>query len=199
MKRLAIGLTGCMGSGKTLICNVFAHLGIAIYNADVNAKKLYLKKSVLDSMQSMFGQQIVSQGKIDKQALSDIVFNDKDKLQLLNNFIHPLVKEDYLLWQAKQHSAYTIMESAIIFESHWQMMFDKIICVDTPMDLIIERTALRDNISQEKVKQRLLNQMPPEEKISRSNYVITNDNVALVIPQVLNIHKKIMFLIDKQS
>lgn len=197
MKRLSIGLTGCIGCGKSLISNIFAHLGIAVYNADSHAKSLYQNVSIIKHLQTLFGDNIIHQGELDKQALSDIVFNDKAQLEKLNNFIHPLVKEDYKRWFDNQSSIYTIMESAIIFESHWQDMFDKIICIDTPLSLVVKRAALRDNQPQEKIKQRLLNQMPPNEKISKSDYIITNDDVALVIPQVLKIHQQIILLAGK--
>lgn len=197
MKRLSIGLTGCMGCGKSLISNIFAHLGIAVYNADSRAKSLYQNESIVKHLQTLFGDNIIHQGKLDKQALSDIVFNDKAQLEKLNRFIHPLVKEDYKRWFDNQSSIYTIMESAIIFESHWQDMFDKIICIDTPLSLVVKRAALRDNQPQEKIKQRLLNQMPSKEKISKSDYIITNDDIALVIPQVLKIHQQIILLAGK--
>ena len=198
MKTLSVGLTGTIGSGKSLVAQIFAHLHIPVYNADSRAKMFYDNKNVLKDMQSMFGTDIVINNILNKELLADKVFNDKKELKKLTGYIHPMVKKDYLFWLEQQHTHYAIMESAIIFETGWDNLFDRIICVNTPMSLILKRTALRDKQPIEKVKERLQNQMQCNEKINRSDYLVTNDDVQLVLPQVIEIHKKLSDLANKK-
>ena len=194
MKTAVIGLTGGIGSGKTLVSRVFMHLGVPVYCADEQAKKLYDNKDILQALQKIFKEPIIADGKLDKKKLASVVFNDKDSLNRLNAFIHPLVKEDFISWSAKSTYPYVIMESAIIFESGWKDIFNKIISICTPENLVIKRTMDRDNMTRQQVMQRISNQMPQEIKNKQSDYVIINDDVRLVVPQVLDIHKEILQL-----
>lgn len=151
---LIVGLTGGIGSGKTLITNIFQNIGIPVYNADLNAKKLYSNAEIAKKLCKMFSSDILVNGKIDTKRLASIVFNDKAELEKLNSFVHPLVHNDFLSWIKYQNSAYVIMESALIYESGWNTDFDKIICIDTPQDLSIQRVIIRDNITKEQVEKK---------------------------------------------
>lgn len=197
MKTLSIGLTSGIGCGKTLISKVFSHLNVPVFNTDERAKDLYNRKDVLKDMQAMFGTEIVENNKLNKQKLANIVFNQKEKLQQLNNYIHPKVKQEYEAWidyYSKLYTPYVIMETALIFEAKWQEMFDKIICINTPSNLAIERTILRDKATKEQVLDRIKNQLSLEEKIVGSDYIINNDNIQLVLPQIMKIDKEIRIL-----
>lgn len=188
----SIGLTGNMGSGKTLISNVFYNLGVPVFNADIEAKKLYEDKVFLEKIKKEFGDIILKDNKLVRENLAKIVFNDKKRLEKLNSMIHPIVLENYKSWVKFQDFPYVIHESAIIFESGWKSNFYKIICIDSPEDISIERVRLRDNIDEDRIKQRLKNQMPIEEKKSMSDFIIFHDNKTMILPQILIIHNELI-------
>ncbi|MBQ9255221.1 MAG: dephospho-CoA kinase [Bacteroidales bacterium] len=200
MKTLSIALTGGIGCGKTLISQVFSHLQVPVFNSDKVAKELYLRKDVLKDMQTLFGTEIVADGVLDRGKLSEIVFNDREKLEQLNSYIHPKVEEEYMTWlkqQSEQNKPYAIMESALIFEIKWEKKFDKIICINTPERFVIQRTMLRDNATKQQIEKRMQNQISTKEKIEKSDYIINNDDVQLVIPQILKIDNELKILSNK--
>ncbi|MBQ9311865.1 MAG: dephospho-CoA kinase [Bacteroidales bacterium] len=200
MKTLSIALTGGIGCGKTLISQVFSHLQVPVFNSDKVAKELYLRKDVLKDMQTLFGTEIVAEGVLDRGKLSEIVFNNREKLEQLNSYIHPKVEEEYMVWlkwQTEQNVPYVIMESAIIFEINWEKKFDKVICINTPERLVIQRTMLRDNATKQQIEKRMLNQISTKEKIEKSDYIVNNDDVQLVIPQILKIDNELKNLSNK--
>lgn len=197
MKTLSIGLTGGIGCGKTLIAKVFSHLNVPIFNADTEAKLLYQDDEIKEQLKTMFSEDIFIGDVLNTKKLSQIVFSNKEKLQQLSDFIHPLVQKRYQSFLNKNtvlNVPYVIMESAIIFESKWEKYFDKLICVNTPQNLVIQRAMQRDNASKQEIMQRINNQLSVEYKISNSNYVILNDDLALVLPQVINIDKQLKTL-----
>ena len=197
MKTLSIGLTGGIGCGKTLIAKVFSHLNVPIFNADNEAKLLYQEDEIKEQLKTMFSEDIFVGDVLNTKKLSQIVFSNKEKLQQLSDFIHPLVQKRYQSFLNKNtvlNVPYVIMESAIIFESKWEKYFDKLICINTPQNLVIQRAMQRDNASKQEIMQRINNQLSVEYKISNSNYVILNDDLALVLPQVINIDKQLKTL-----
>lgn len=197
MKTLSIGLTGGIGCGKTLIAKVFSHLNVPIFNADNEAKLLYQDDEIKEQLKTMFSEDIFIADVLNTKKLSQIVFSNKEKLQQLSDFIHPLVQKRYQSFLNKNtvlNVPYVIMESAIIFESKWEKYFDKLICINTPQNLVIQRAMQRDNASKQEIMQRINNQLSVEYKISNSNYVILNDDLALVLPQVINIDKQLKTL-----
>ena len=114
-----IGITGGIGSGKTYVSEVFSSLGIPVFNADVESKKLMRSSDKLMSLvKDSFGDDIYTNGVLDKQKLASIVFSDKEKLENLNNIVHPIVKQEFLDWCKQQNSSYVIKEAAILFESN---------------------------------------------------------------------------------
>lgn len=197
MKTLSIGLTGGIGCGKTLIAKVFSHLNVPIFNADNEAKLLYQDDEIKEQLKTMFSEDIFVGDVLNTKKLSQIVFSNKGKLQQLSDFIHPLVQKRYQSFLNKNtvlNVPYVIMESAIIFESKWEKYFDKLICINTPQNLVIQRAMQRDNASKQEIMQRIKNQLSVEYKISNSDYVILNDDLALVLPQVINIDKQLKTL-----
>ena len=188
----SVGLTSGIGCGKTLIAKVFTTFGVPVFNSDQQAKELYKDSVFLQQIVHTFGNTIIENGKFVPQRLADIVFNDSQALKTLNALIHPKVLERYKLWQSKQTSPYTILESAIIFESNWQNHFNKIINITSPLEIVIERVKHRDKISEEQILQRINNQLPTQEKEKLSDYNIFHDNKTMLLPQIIAIHNDIL-------
>ena len=190
---IKIGLTGNIGSGKTTVSKIFETLGVPLFYADNEAKALYNLDKVKTEMSSKFSKSIFHKsGNVNFKSLAAIVFNNKSKLKQLTNILHPLVFEKYHLWlEENQDTPYSIHESAIIFEYGQQKYFDKTICVIAPKPLRLKRVIERDGITPEKVYERMNNQMPEEQKVALSDFVIHNDGDSFLIPQVMNILKEI--------
>ncbi|HMK27095.1 MAG TPA: dephospho-CoA kinase [Chitinophagaceae bacterium] len=188
---LRIGLTGGIGSGKSVVAKVFETLGIPVYYADDAAKNLMnndkdLKAAIIKS----FGEASYANGELDRKYLAGIVFNDKEKLELLNSLTHPATIRDAGEWIKQQTSAYIIKEAALLFESGANKNLDYVIGVDAPLPLRIKRVMARDGISEAEIMKRINRQMDEEKKMKRCNFVIINDEEQLVIPQVMELHHK---------
>lgn len=187
---LRIGLTGGIGSGKTTVAKVFETLGIPVYYADDAARRLMneeedLKKQIIQH----FGEESYTEGKLNRSYIASIVFADKEKLALLNSFVHPATIKDAERWMSGQHSPYTIKEAALLFESGSADGLDYIIGVSTPQALRIKRVMDRDNITREEVIKRMTNQVDEEMKMKLCDFIIYNDEQQLVIPQVIQLHE----------
>jgi dephospho-CoA kinase len=191
---LKIGLTGGIGSGKTTMAQIFEVLAIPVYYADDAAKELMnhdpaLKKQII----STFGNEVYKDGELDRAYLGSLVFQDAEKLALLNAMVHPVTLEDATDWMQKQHhAAYAIKEAALIFEAGLANFFDYIIGVTAPESVRLKRVIERDHTSEESVLRRMRQQMNEEEKMSRCDLVIHNDERQAVLPQVLAIHEKLV-------
>ena len=190
-----VGITGGIGAGKSLICKLFSLLGIPIYYADNRAKSLLESdKLLVDEIKNTFGDAIYTkEGNLDRKALASIVFKDFAQLDILNKLVHPAVARDYDAWEKQNsESLYTIREAAIMFESNTYKDLDKIILVDAPIELRIERIQKRDNRPIDEIKAIVERQWTSEQKQRRSHFIIINDGKNMVIPQVLDIHNKII-------
>jgi dephospho-CoA kinase len=180
-----IGLTGGIGSGKTSIAKYFEQKGIPVYIADDRAKMVSSKPEVVKKIITAFGNEILDNNKsISKEKLSNIVFTDKKKLQLLNSIIHPEVKKDFIEWVKMQNKPFVIKEAAILFESGSYKDCDLIITITAPIEERIKRVMLRDNISREKVLDRISNQWSDEERIKKSDFIIENTSLTAAYEQV---------------
>ena len=191
---LKIGLTGNIGSGKSICSRIFSLLDVPVYNADIEAKKLYSYSKIKDKVIHLFGKEILTADEIDKVKLSQIVFNDSVALEALNNVIHPEVKNDFDNWVNKQNAdiPYIIQEAAIIFESGFDNYFDKIIVVTAPIEIRIERITKRDKLTEREIRNRMSKQMTDELKALKADYLINNSGEELVIPQIIEIHTSIL-------
>ena len=189
---IKVGITGGIGSGKTMVCKVFELLGISVYYSDEESKKILDNDiKVKEQIIKTFGNEILNVGgNIDRKKLSAAVFGDKEKLTLLNGIVHPSVTKHFEEW-VKMHSSdkYILKEAAILFESGANRLVDKVITVTAPVSLKIQRAMQRDNISEEQLVLRMKNQWSDEEKIKQSQFVIFNNEDQLLIPQVLKIHE----------
>lgn len=170
-----IGLTGGIGSGKTTVANEFASYGMPVYITDLEAKKLMQSDTVLNQIQAEFGNVVFENGVLIRERLSEIVFNDSDRLTKLNNIVHPAVKQHFKQWLIEhQKDSFIIYESAILFESGSYKECDFIINVIAPLEIRIKRVIDRDKTTREKVLERIKNQWNDEEKSSKSDFIIEN-------------------------
>jgi dephospho-CoA kinase len=186
---LKIGLTGGIGSGKSTVAKIFEAVGIPVYYADAEAKRLMNNNKFLqESIQGHFGEKVYKQGQLDRKYLADIVFNNKEKLDLLNTLIHPLTIADAEEWMKKQTTPFCIKEAALLFESGAAENLDHIIGVYAPQALRIKRVINRDGLSREEILQRMNRQINEEMKMKLCDSVIKNDEQQLLLPQVLELH-----------
>ena len=187
-----IGLTGGIGCGKTIVCNIFKLLQIPVFDADSEAKKLYTNQNIIDEIVALFGANIISENNfIDFKQISEIVFSDAKKLEQLNNIIHPklaIVFDDWCL--ENQHHKYIIKEAAVMIESGAHKQCNELILVTSPLQIRIERVMQRNNISSDEVLKRINKQMSDDEKLPFVKNVIYNNEIEMLIPQVLELHQK---------
>ncbi len=190
---LRIGLTGGIGSGKSTVAKVFETLGIPVFYADEAAKELMNSDPILkEKIIHAFGKESYKDEKLDRQYLATLVFNDPEKLNLLNSIVHPATIEDAEKWMQQQTCPYSIKEAALIFESGAQKGLDHVIGVSAPEPLRILRTMNRDQITKAEVVARMNRQMDENVKMKLCDFIITNDEQELLIPQVIALHEKLL-------
>lgn len=185
-----VGITGCIGSGKSVVCDIFKTLGVKIYNADLQARELLDKNQMVkQQIISTFGVEVYQSGMVDRKLLAGKVFNNPEALQKLNSIVHPAVFNDFNQWmEANKHEAYVIKEAAIMFESGTNKLLDIVVLVYSPPEIRLERVIKRDKTDKDAVLARMKNQMDDSEKIKLSDFVIYNDNDHSLIQQVLHLH-----------
>lgn len=185
-----IGLTGGIGSGKTTIANHFKSLGIPIYIADEEAKKLMQSDEIVKAIKETFGADLFENDILNRGKLAEAVFNDPDKLKQLNAIVHPAVKKHFKQW-ILEHNEFpaVIYEAAILFESGSYKDFDTIITVTAPIETRIQRVIARDNTSREQVLKRIEAQWTDEQRISKSDFVIENESIEKSLIEIEKILK----------
>jgi len=195
---LHIGLTGGIGSGKTTVAKIFEVLGIPIYYADEAARKLMNADETLKtSIKKHFGEESYINDELNRSWLASQVFSDSYKLDLLNSLVHPVTIRDAENWMHKQTTAYTIKEAALFFEAGSAENLDYIVGVYAPQTLRIKRVMDRDGNTREDVLKRMNRQINEEIKMKLCDFIITNDEQTLVIPQVMELHEKFLSLTEK--
>lgn len=196
---IKVGLTGTIGSGKSIVALIFEKLGVPVYFADKHARELLGDEAVKIKLREIFGLAIFDEsGDVQRPLLAEKVFNNPDSLIALNNLIHPLVKDNFGAWLNKHGtSGYIIHEAAILFESGFYRYFDKVIVVDAPMELCISRVMQRDGATREKVEGRMQHQWGREAKVALADYIIVNDGKSMVLPQVLILNTKLNELVSR--
>lgn len=188
-----VGLTGGIGSGKTIVAKQFEALGIPVYIADVEAKKLMLRSKIIKrKLMQLFGSEAYVNGTLNKPLIASIIFKDKMYLKKMNAIVHPKVASHFKKWVLKQNAPYVIKEVAILFENGGNKQCDLVITVTAPKAIRIERVLSRDNTTKDKVEAIMNNQWSDEEKIKNSHFVIDNVVLAETKKQVLHIHQQIL-------
>jgi len=181
-----VGLTGGMGSGKSTVSEIMKIMGIPVYVADAESKRLTESSAVIrKKLIERFGKNLYADGKLNKALLASLIFENEANLHYVNSVIHPIVRIDFEQWKAQQISSrLVVIETAILFESGFSDTVDVSVTVAAPEDLRIRRIELREGWSRNAILSRMKNQLSEEEKIRRSNYVIYNDDRQALIPQV---------------
>lgn len=191
MKPFKIGITGGIGSGKSVVCHLFEIMDIPIYNSDMQAKKLTATDAVIrQELVALVGAEVYHNGILNKSLLTSYLFSDHDHVLGVNHIIHPRVKEDFRQWVLK-HNTFPVvgLESAILFEAGFADTVDITVMVEAPENVRIERAIARDAVPKELILQRMRHQMAEEEKKRQSHFVIKNDEENLLIPQILEFIK----------
>ncbi|MPQ47922.1 dephospho-CoA kinase [Marinifilum sp. N1E240] len=186
---LKVGLTGGIGTGKSIAGKVFSLMGIPVYISDIEAKRLMNENLIIrEQLIAKFGKNVYLRNKqLNRKYLADIIFNQPDALKEVNAIVHPVVREDFTKWcEANKEAPYVIQESAILFDTGLYKNFDKIICITAQEEVRISRVIKRDKVSEKSVKERIENQISEAVKVAKSDYVIYN-NSELIIPQIISI------------
>lgn len=192
---LKVGITGGIGSGKSTVAGVFETLGIPVYHADTAAKKLMQEDAALQAaIVEAFGEAVYENGVLQRAKLASMVFNNKEKLALLNSIVHPATIADAERWMQAQKAPYVLKEAALLFESGSAEGLDYVIGVWAPEALRIKRVMARDKVSRNEVLQRMAHQIQENIKMRLCDFVIRNTEQELVVPQVLEIHRQLLAL-----
>jgi dephospho-CoA kinase len=184
-----IGITGGIGSGKSVISRILKIMHYPVYDSDYWAKFLMNNdKTIYKALTDKFGPETYSSEGINRPFLAQLIFNNKENLTFVNSIVHPAVGNHFLQWAEEQQSSIVFIESAILFSSGLNKFIDKTIYVDAPQEIRLQRAILRDNASTEAISARIKNQTNGDEYArTHSDYIINNDNTSLLIPQIISI------------
>ncbi len=182
---LKIGITGGIGSGKSMLCDLLLSMGYPVYNSDYESKRLCNESTELKAaLINAFGKEIYLQGNLNKTLFASIIFNDSKKLLIANELIHPAVREDFSKWAEKQKNAIVFIESAILFDSELINHIDKSITITASEELRVQRVVNREQTSEDTVLERIKNQLSENERLQKADYIIYNDDKQAIIPQI---------------
>ncbi|GAB6278807.1 MAG: dephospho-CoA kinase [Lentimicrobium sp.] len=187
-----IGLTGNIGSGKSLIADIFESMGVAVFQADKAGHEALNESEIIQELLKRWGSHVLQSNtkQPNRKAIAEIVFKDENELSFLNELIHPVVLKYFEKWCLKyEDKPYVIHEAAILFESGFHTYFDKIIFVSAPQALRIQRVMQRDGLQVDDIINRMNRQWPEDMKIPLADYIIQNDEQHPLIPQVVHIHE----------
>lgn len=184
-----IGITGGIGSGKSIISRILKIMHYPVYDSDYWAKFLMNNdKTIYKALTDKFGPETYSSEGINRPFLAQLIFNNKENLTFVNSIVHPAVGNHFLQWAEEQQSSIVFIESAILFSSGLNKIINKTIYVDAPQEIRLQRAILRDNATTEAISARIKNQINGDEFArTHSDYIINNDNTSLLIPQIISI------------
>lgn len=193
---IKVGITGGIGVGKSYVAKIFKTMGIPVYDADTEAKKLMKSHpDIKENLIREFGENTYTkEGELDNKYLAKLVFDNTEKLNKLNAIVHPVVIQHGRDWGERQKTEYSLKEAALLFESGSYKELDYTILVTAPIDVRIARVMGRDGVDREAVLQRMAKQMPEDEKATLADFTVANDGVSALLPQIMEIHKKLIAL-----
>jgi dephospho-CoA kinase len=192
---MTVGLTGGIGSGKSLAARIFEMLGCPIFNSDETAKKVYFENHIQKEVIALLGpESYLDKNHIDKQFIAKKIFSETALLHRLNAIIHPEVRKKFSQFVEENQGKVIIKETALLFEAGLSKEVDKIILVTANTDLRIKRVIERDGITEKEVRNKMKAQLPDEEKLKLSDFVIYNNEKEFVITQVISIYEKLKTL-----
>lgn len=190
---MVVGLTGCIGSGKTTVLKEFEKLLIPVYIADIEAKKIMRTNvSVKGAIKELLGEESYVGEDLDRGYIADKVFHNKELLNQLNKIVHPAVHKHFKEFVKKQTTRYLVYENAILFENKNELFCDKVIVVTATEKNRIDRVMKRDGVSKEDVLARMKNQWSQEDKIAKADFILENMDALRIKEQVLKIHKQLI-------
>ena len=194
-----LGVTGGIGSGKTTVCRIFRVLGVPVFVADVEARRLMNNDpSVRQEINGITGKDLYTTGELDRKELARLIFNRPELLQRVNAVVHPAVLRIFDDWASKQEVPYVIMEAAILFEAKADMFVDRVASISAPVEERIGRVMGRNELSREEVMERIKNQLEDDEREEQSYYVINNADNEMIIPEILKIHEDMLRLAERE-
>lgn len=184
-----VGVTGGIGCGKSFVCQIIERMGYPVYNADSRARWLATNcDELIAGIKKLFGNEAYVNGEYNRKHVGKMVFANSALLKNLNALVHPAVANDFLIWAEKNSDfGLAFFEAAILYESHFDKLLDRIIAVTAPDELRIYRVMQRDDATMEQVVSRINSQMPTDRLVQKSDYVIVNDERQLILPQVINV------------
>ncbi len=190
---MIVGLTGGIGSGKSTVAHFFRQLLVPVYDSDLEAKLLMTEsEEVRLALKKLFGHEAYRGKALNKTFISDLVFRDKDKLEQLNQIVHPAVRKHFEQWAEQQKAPYVIQETALIFENGTQDHYDSIILVTAPKHTRIQRVMERDGVTESQVQARIRNQLPDGDKTVLADYLIENIDLTKTKETVDRIHEQLL-------
>ncbi|WKZ67030.1 MAG: dephospho-CoA kinase [Flavobacteriales bacterium] len=192
---LRVGLTGGIGSGKSVVARLLQLLRVPVYPADARAKELMESDShVRQALVERFGADLFASGRLDRQRLAARIFTDADALRAVNGIVHPAVRADFERWASALDSPYVVMEAAVMAENEGWRRFDRVVAVACPEQERVRRVMARDGASEAQVRDRIASQATEEQRLAIAHHVLNNDGAVLLIPQVLALHTELMRL-----
>ena len=196
MKKIAI--CGGIGSGKSTVCQMFAERGVAIYDSDSRAKSLMNESEALrEALMAEFGAECYEGGELNRPYLAQRVFASAEQLEKLNAIVHPAVKDDFLRWADEQSGDYVILESAILYESGFDALVDKVVAVLAPLPLRVERAMNRDGASRAQIELRIKAQMSDDELMARADFAIVNFQLEDVEKDVVELNHRFKMMANE--
>lgn len=183
---IKIGITGGIGSGKSVVSKLLQLMGVPVYIADVESKRLTeTDPDIRAALISLLGDEVYQDGKLNRPLLASYIFGNKDNLTMVNRIIHPRIKDDFRRW-VQSHSFYPIVgiEAAILIEAGFTEDVDQVVLVYAPQEIRLRRAVSRDACAAEQIQQRMRNQMPDEDKMAFAHHIIYNDDKQALIPQL---------------
>ena len=193
-----LGVTGGIGSGKTTVCRIFKVLGIPVFVADIEARRLMnTDHAVRQEINAITGMDLYTTGELDRKELARLIFNRPELLRQVNASVHPAILRIFDEWAGKSEAPYVIMEAAILFEAKADVLVDRVAAISAPVEERIARVMGRNDLSREEVLERINNQLEDDEREEQSYYVINNADNEMIIPEILKIHDDMLRLAER--